>query len=349
MTTPVGGSSLVAQGFLAQATLRQLIYDFNHTLDLVRQSAELERAAAQNLTRIQFDTVLDVKQAFYFLVQSLQQVQVDELEVANRQSQLDLARSRFNVGLGLPSDIITAQTAKAEAILALSQARANAEQARINLAVFMGIDPRTPIVPAQSAEPATASNDVNALTRTALAQRPDVLQAQFNLRSARYGVNAARTTNAPAITGSASVISRGDQFLPQENDLTVGIGVTWTPIDGGLTRGRVQEARGNVTIAEQQLYIAQQTVKSDVATAYVNLRSAEDRVATAQADVANAAEGVRIATGRYSTGLGLFLDIITAQAFLLTARTNLVNTQNAVEQYRAALNHALGAPLPPVR
>ena len=120
----------MAQGFLAEATLRQLIYDFNHTLDLVRQSVELEKAAAQNLTRTQYDTVLDVKQAFYFLVQNLQQVQVDELEVANRQSQLDLARARFNVGLGLPSDIVTAQTAKAEAILALNQARANAEQAR---------------------------------------------------------------------------------------------------------------------------------------------------------------------------------------------------------------------------
>ena len=71
--------------------------------------------------------------------------------------------------------------------------------------------------------------------------------------------------------------------------------------------------------------------------------------ALAEADVANATEGVRIATGRYSTGLGLFLDIITAQAFLLTARTNLVNTQNAVEQYRATLNHALGAPIPAVR
>ena len=126
----------------------------------------------------------------------------------------------------------------------------------------------------------------------------------------------------------------------------MGVGITWTPIDGGLTRGRVQEARGNVTIAEQQLYIAQQAVKSDVATAYVNLRSAEERVGLAQADVANATEGVRIATGRYATGLGLFLDIINAQAFLLTARTNLVNTQNAVEQYRAALSHALGTPLP---
>ncbi len=315
----------------------------------MRQSAALEKAALQNLTRVQNDTVLDVKQAFYLLTQNLQQVQVNEQEVINRQSQLDLARARFNVGLGLPSDIVTASTAKAEAILALSQARANAEQARISLAIIMGIDARTPLVPAEAAEPPFASDDVNALTTLALRQRPEVLQAQFTLRSARYGVNAARTTNTPVVSGNANVIARGEQFFPQENDFTVGVGVTWTPYDSGLTRGRVQEARGNEDVARSQLFIAQQTVSADVSSAYVNLRSAEQRVGLALADVTNAQEGVRIATGRYAAGLGLFLDIITAQAFLLTARTNLVNTQNAVEQYRAALQHAIGQPIPPVR
>ena len=334
---------------MSQATLRQLIFDFNHTLDLVRQSSQLERAATQNLSRVQSDTVLEVKQAFYLLVQDQQQVQVQQLEVTNRQSQLDLARARFNVGLGLPIDIVNAQTAKAEAILGLNQAQANAEQARINLALLMGIDPRTPLLTAESGEAPSPATDINALAQIALRQRPEVLQAQATLRAYQYGVSAARSVNAPAVTANASVYSRGDQFLPQETDLTIGIGLTWTPVDGGFRRGQVQEARGNVTIAQAQLNAAQLNVTSDVATAFVNLRSAEARVNLALADVANAEEGVRIATGRYATGLGLFLDIINAQAFLLTARTNVVNTQNAVEQYRVTLQHAIGATVPPLR
>jgi outer membrane protein TolC len=274
---------------------------------------------------------------------------VSEQEVGNRQSQLDLARSRYNVGLGVPIDVVNAETAKAEAVINLSQARANAEQARINLAILMGIDPRTPLVPAAAIEPPVATNDVNALTRIALTQRPEVVQARYSLRSAQYGVSAARTTNVPAITGGTSIISGGDEFLPQENNLTIGLSITWTPVDGGVTRGLVQQARGNVLIAQQQLIVAQQTAKSDVASAYVNLRTAEQQVPVAIADVANAENGVSIATGRYSTGIGVFLDIINAQAFLLTARTNLVNTQSAVEQYRVALAHAIGAPVSSVR
>ena len=50
---------------------------------------------------------------------------------------------------------------------------------------------------------------VVALTVLALRQRPEVLQAQFTLRSARYGVNAARTTNTPVVSGSATQIGWG--------------------------------------------------------------------------------------------------------------------------------------------
>ncbi|MCW3095527.1 MAG: outer rane efflux protein [Chthonomonadaceae bacterium] len=342
------GSSVTTftQGTILEGTLRQLIFDFNHTLNLVRQSVELEKAATQNFSRVQSDTVLEVKQAFYQYVQDLRQVQVDQQDVANREAQLGLARARYNVGLGVQTDILSAETAKAEAIENLSQAQVNAEQAHFNLAIFMGIDPRTPVVPANTTEPPFPGNDVNALTQRALTLRPEVVLAQYTLRSAQYGVSAAKTTNGPFLSGSANVISSGDEFLPQQNNLTIGINLTWTPFDGGLTRGVVEEARGNVTVAQGQLYIAQQTVKNDVAAAYVSLRAAEQRVAVAVADASNAEEGVRIATGRYSTGLGLFLDIINAQAFLVTAQTNLVSTRSAVDQYRAALAHAIGAALP---
>jgi outer membrane protein TolC len=346
ISSPTGGEIVISQGALLEATLHQLIYDFNHTVNLVRQSVELEKAATQNLTRVQSDTVLDVKQAFYQYVQNLKQVQVEEQDVANRQAQLDLAQARYNVGLGVQSDIISAQTAKAEAIESLSQAQVNAEQAHFNLAILIGIDPRTPIVPANTSEPPNPSNDVNVLTQQALTHRPEVVQARYNLRSTQYGVSAARSTNAPNVSGTASTVSSGDEFYPQDTNLTIGLSVTWNILDGGLTRGLVEEARGNVTVAQAQLYTAQQTVRSDVANAYVNLRAAEQRVAVAQADVANAQQGVQIATGRYSTGLGLFLDIINAQAFLVTANTNLVTVLSAVDQYRVALEHSVGVALP---
>ena len=55
---------------------------------------------------------------------------------------------------------------------------------------------------------------------------------------------------------------------------------------------------------------------------------------------------MRLAQGRYAAGLGTFLDVLDAQAALITAETNRVNAESTVNQANAALAHAIGAPLP---
>ena len=341
-----GGVSLVTAGFQASANLRQLIFDFNHTRDLVRQASLQERAAADNLARVQSDLVLQVKQAFYLYVQNGQIVMINEENVANRRAQLDLAKARLTSGLGLPADMVTAETALSEATTNLITARNNQTLASINLALIIGIDPRTPIDAGASAEPPVATNDVQGLVDTALKQRPEIQQAQNLIGAARYGVSAARTTNAPTIAGNIGVLARGGNFPPGNDSLSVGVTLQWNPFDGGLTAGRVKEARANVDTAQANLTGAQLTVISDVSQAYVNVRSAEQRLVSTETEIANAIEGVRIAQGRFGRGLGLFLDIINAQSALVTARSNRASAQFGVDQARAAVTRAIGAPLP---
>lgn len=345
--TPLGSNTgSTSTGFLAAATVRQLIFDFNHTRDLVRQSAALERAAEQNYTTTQYNLIYQTKLAFYLLQQNERLVAVNEGNVANRESQLALTRARLNSGLGLPSDVVQAETAVSDAVNALVIARNNAEIARVNLALTLGVDPRTPIQVADTTEPVPASTEVNTLVQTALRQRPEIRSAEETIRSTRFGVSAARTTNAPSVSGNLGVSTRGNDDPFNTGTFSVGASIQFSPFDGGLTQGRVREARANLQSAQAQLVSTQLTVTSDVSQAYLNLMSAEQRVVTAQAGVVNAQEGVRIAEGRYRTGLGQFLDIINAQAFLITEQTNLANAQAQREEARAALNRAIGQPLP---
>jgi outer membrane protein len=342
-----GGSSVTVSGYQASGNVTQLLFDFNHTRDQVRQSAELETAATANLTRVQSDLVLQVKQAFYTYTQDLRLVTVNENNVRNQQSHLALADARQKSGLGLPIDVVRAQTAVADAILNLNIARNNASVSRVLLATIMGIDPRTPINANETGEPVVASDDVNALVTSGMRQRPEVLQAQATLRSAQFGVSAAKTTNAPSVSANLGLASRGSDFPPRNDFLSLGATIQWNPFDGGLTAGRVKEARANVEAAQAQLTNAQLGVTSDVSQAYLNLRTAEQRVQTAEIEIANATEGVRLAEGRYAAGVGTFIDVIDAQTALLTADTNRVNAQSAVNQARAALNRAIGAAITP--
>ncbi len=328
-------------GFTTAATLRQLIFDFNHTRELVRQSTVQVQSARANLTRAQSDLVFQVKQAFYTYAQNLRLVGVNEENLRNRQHHLAMSQARLQAGIGLPVDVVRAQTAVSEAVLSLNLAQNAASVSRVTLAQLLAVDPRTPIRTAEGNEPAPATDDYNALVTLAQRQRPEITQAQAAVQSAQLGTHIAGTTNAPALVGTVAWGSRGDDQPFTDHAITLGVAVQWNPFDAGLTQGRVQEAQANTLAAQAQLDSTRQSVTADVAQAYLNTKTAEQRVLTAQAEVANAEEGVRLAQGRYTAGLGVFLDVLDAQTALVTAQTNLVNTQSTINQARAALAHAV--------
>lgn len=347
-----GGFNIGINGYFVTATMRQLVFDFNHTRQLIRQSMAQERSAFANLSQVQQTLVFQVKQGYFQHVQNLRLVTVQEKNLKNQQEHLRLTQARYRAGLGLPSDVVRAQTAVASAIFNLNQAQNTASISRVNLALLMGIDPRTPIdvqMDGQS-EQAIDTSSPEALFRVALEQRPDILQSIANLQASQYAVAAAKTNNAPSLAATANYNARATKPTPFDfYAFNVGFQLSWAVFDAGLTRARVKEARANELSNQAQLLATRQNALSDVAQAYLNLKTAEQRLVTSASEVQNAQESVRLITGRYRAGLGTFLDVLDAEQALVTAETNQVNAQSAVDQARAAMARALGMPLPDVQ
>lgn len=338
------GSVSGSSGYQASASIRQLLFDFDRTRNLSRQASAQRRSTNASLSSAESDLVLRVKQAFYTYSQNQRLVAVNEANLKNRQDHLALAKARLNAGVGLPVDVVRAETSVSEAVLNLNLAYANASASKVALVQLMGIDPRTPITIADAGEPEIAADDMNALVETALKQRPEMEQSRAGINAAQYGLSAARTNNSPALVGSLSYGGRG-ATLPLDNSTTLGVSIQFNLFDGGVTAGKIKEAQANLQGAQSQLTSVQYAVISDVTQAYLNLKSAEQRVATADSEVKNAEEALRLAQGRYNSGLGTFLDVLDAQTALLTANTNRVNTQSAVNQTRSAMERALGQPI----
>jgi outer membrane protein TolC len=342
---PTGGSSGLS-GYSSSVTVRQLLLDFNHTRDTLRQASAQERAQEHELVATRTDVVLLVKQAFYSFVQNTRLVDVNGANVKSTQAQLALAQARFDAEIGAPADVVLAKTNVASAETSLIQAQANALLAQVSLAQTLGVDPRTPIVAADSHEPTPPSDDVTALVDQALKQRPEMLSALESVRAASFGVSAAKTSEAPAMSVSVGASARGtsDPFSTQYS--TVGVALGWTFGDGGLTAGLVKQARANLDLAQAALRQTSLTVIEDVSIAYVQLRSAEQRIAVAAAQVANAQESVRLAEGRYSAEVTTFIEVTIAQAALIAAQTNQVNAVSAGDLARASLVKAVGSLAP---
>jgi outer membrane protein len=255
---------------------------------------------------------------------------------------LDLANARLSSGLGLPSDVVTAETSKSQAVLALTVARDNEQQARVSLLQLLGVDPFTPISASASPEPAAPAGGPSALVETALRARPEVQAAVQAVRASHFGLSAARALDLPAIYAAVSAGVAGPTIPLKDNTFALGVGFQFPLYDGGARSGAIEQARGQITAAESDLKSALLGVRTDVLSAYLALTSAEQRVAVVETEVANAREGVRVAEGRYAAGLGLFQDITTAQGQLLDALTDESTVKNTLDLARTRLRHAIG-------
>jgi len=335
-----GGNS--QGGYQLSATVNQLLFDFNHTRDLVRQSIAQEQSSQAALTMAQSDLVFQTKQAFYNYAKDLQLMKVNEANVKDSQGHLGFAKAKYDDKLGLLSDVINAETAVSSAIFNLNLAQNIASLARVNLAQLMGIDPRTPIQVADSLEPAIGTDDLNALVGKALGQRPEILQAQSNLNATQYALRAARCGNAPTIAGSLGWNQRGQALsMNASNALTLGVNISWSAYDSGLVKGRADQAKANIDNAHAQLMTTQQSVISDVSQSYLNLMTALQRISSANDEVTNAQQAFKLVEGRFTAGVGVFLDVLDAETALTTALTNQVNANTTVQLSRAAFAHAL--------
>jgi outer membrane protein len=342
--TVTGNGTNSGTGWSAQFTLTQLLFDFGKTIDQVRQAELSQKAAEFALTASQSDSVYQVKQDFYAYAQAQGQVTVAEENLKDRQDNLALAQARLNSGLGAPGDVVTAQTNLDSSELTLITNRNSNEIAEVKLALDMGVDPRTPITTGPSKERPIPNQDVNVLANQALKTRPEVKQQEALIRSAGYQVSAAQKGLLPTINivGTAEE----DPFItPTPRTSEVTLELLWNPLDILGTRGQTEIARASLLTSKQNLIQASQTVISDVSQAFLNLKYAEESLTTAQTEITNAQEGLRIAEGQYKAGVATFVTVEDAEANLAQARSDVVNAEEANELALSQMEHALGQSL----
>ena len=118
----------------------------------------------------------------------------------------------------------------------------------------------------------------------------------------------------------------------------LGFQGSWNVFDGGLTYGKVKQARAQLEQSKVTYDDAVRQVELKVATSVSNLRQAALTVDSANTGVNVNLEALRLSDERLAAGTGTQLDVLNAQQQLTTARSNLVSAKfsyiSAVASYQ---------------
>lgn len=320
--------------------------DFWHRIrNNVSANAAEAQATAADLENTRLSVQAEIAADYYQLLALDTQKQLLDSTVKAYEEALELTRVRFDTGIASDEDVAQAQTqletTRAQAT-DLGIARAQLEHA---IAVLTGQPPSSfsiAVTPLDAKPPAIPFGVPSQL----LERRPDIAAAERRVAEANFQIGVTKAAFYPSITlgGSAGLASSSIATLLAwpARFWSVGPALAQTLFDKGKRKAANEQARATydatVAVYRQTVLTAFQEVEDNLAALRIISVEAQQQDAAVKA----AARSLDLATERYKSGIDSYLNVITAQATLLTNQRTLLALRTQQMTASVQLIKALG-------
>lgn len=264
---------------------------------------------------------------------------------ASGQRSVDLTQSLLKSGLAAAGDLASAQTVLEQANSDVASQTTLVAQDRNALELLVGGSVEDALLPASLAELDARIGQVPAgLSSEVLLRRPDVVEAEHQLKGAYAQIGAARAAFFPTIslTGTIGTISTALSGLFKSGTFTytASPGATLPLFDGGQRAGNLAYAKASQVAAVATYEKSIQTAFREVADALAQRGKIGDQVRAQSSRAESAQVAARLSDARFKAGVDSFLTSLDAQRTAYAAEQQLVGTRltqasNLVELYRS--------------
>ena len=320
---------------------------FGRVQSLKDQALEQYLATEQAQRSVQISLVSQVTASWLTLAADRERLQLAKETLASQQESFSLTRSRFEAGVSN--------------LLALNQARSTVDAARVDIARYstlvaqdvntlslvVGSQIPAELLPQALSESVTAMKDLApGLPSDVLLRRPDILQAEGQLKGLNANIGAARAAFFPRITLVSSVgfgstelsgLFKGDafawSFLPR---------ISLPIFDGGSNKANLKVAEVDRDIAVAQYEKSIQAAFREVSDALAQRGTIDEQVAAQQSLADATSESYKLSQARFDKGVDSYLAVLDSQRSFYGAQQNLIGVRLARLTNLVTLYKALG-------
>ncbi|HMV18460.1 MAG TPA: efflux transporter outer membrane subunit, partial [Rhodocyclaceae bacterium] len=262
-------------------------------------------------------------QTYFQLRSAERQKRLLEATVAAYERALELTRNRYAAGVAGRADVVQAESLLRSTRAQTIDVRLSRAQYEHAIAVLIGEAPAA-FTLAESDAPLPVAVTPVSLPSTLLERRPDIAAAERRVAAANAAVGAAQAARFPVLGLTAGAGYRSSDLSEllslSSRYWSLGPTVAASLFDGGAKRAATGQA---VAVWDQAVATYRQTVLTafqEVEDNLVAARLLEHELTEQNAAVTAAAEAEAIALNQYRAGTVSYLNVVTAQTTLLTAR-----------------------------
>ena len=311
----------------------------NYELDFWGKIASLKDQALQNFLATtaakdstQISLISNIAQSYANLSYSLAQLKLAEATVESREKSLFIADKRFEAGIDPKLPSLQASASLENAKLAVLRAQSSILKARNALQFLVGGPIPTNLIPTPAVSNITNQQIFNAgLPSELLRYRPDVLQAEYNLKAAGANIEVARASYFPSISLASSVgVSSGsldDLFKSGSVGWSFGPSISVPIFDAGRLDANYDVAKieREQTLANYERSI--QTAFREVSDVLATRATLGDQLAAQYRLQDNFEQTYQIADARFKAGIANYLDVLDAQRSLFSTQQGILDLE----------------------
>ncbi|UGS88793.1 AdeC/AdeK/OprM family multidrug efflux complex outer membrane factor (plasmid) [Ralstonia wenshanensis] len=331
------GQPLVAHSY--SATLGFSAYEldfFGRVRSLSAQALEQYLSTAEARRSSQISLIAEVATAYLTLAADQDQLKLAQDTLVSQSNTYRLNQRSYELGTVSKLTLRQSQTSVDSARVDVQRYTAQVAQDRNALVLLVGTDVPAELLPQSLPDTSAAAGSVLAnippgLSSDLLQRRPDILQAEHDLKAANANIGAARAAFFPSISLTASAgtssASLGSLFKAGSGAWSFGPQISLPIFDGGANRANLDIAKTNRDIAVAQYEKAIQTAFREVSDALAQRSTLGQQLEAQQSLVDATAESYVLATARFKRGVDSYLNVLDAQRSLYTAQQNLISTR----------------------
>ncbi|MES2637115.1 MAG: efflux transporter outer membrane subunit [Pseudomonadota bacterium] len=320
---------------------------FGRIRSLNEQALRLFFATEEARRSAHIALIAEVANAWLTLQADEERLKLAQDTLQSQQASYDLNKSRFDFGIATGLDLqqarITVDTAKLDVARFTSQI----QQDENALVLLIGSSLPAELRPDPQLQAATVMAELPAgIPSEVLQQRPDVLQAEYNLQAANANIGAARAAFFPTIALTASVGSASTEL----NRLFSSGTAFWNfvpqvivPIfNAGRNRANLKATKIDRDITLNQYEKAIQVAFREVADSLAIRQTITEQFDAQSSLVDASSESYRLSEARYKSGIDNYLTVLDSQRTLYAAQQNLIGLRLIAFSNQVTLYKVLG-------
>jgi outer membrane protein len=330
-----------------------LMYSFTDSLaealPAYRAAKKNEVAAGYQIEAERNNVAFAARQAYYEFARAEAGLGVANFALEAAESQRKETESLVQAGSAARVDLLRVEAQQEAARVAVERAKFGLQVTTRALQALMhtdelptlGEDLSGPVadVPAESEE---------ALKERAFRDRPDLLALRTYIEASKHQLRSAIGGRMPdlLIRGSAQYSNPNLRVIPQldgfEATWEAGAVIRWSPNDTVRAQGRAKQLQAELQRAHADVISLQDLIRVEVAEGYHGLLASRSAMESARLGLNAAREGYRVTREQLQAGVVNTTTLLQAQAELIRAQVDVVDSAIGLRVATAQLRRAIG-------